>query len=116
MVEKPWGSYEVLVDEETYKVKRIRVNPDEQFSLQYHNHRFEHWIVVEGGGMITLNSGGRESYLPGFPGDTFHIIPKDVHRARAGIDGLVFIEVQRGQCSEDDIVRLEDDYGRITQR
>ena len=47
LVEKPWGSYEVLLDEPTYKVKRIILNPDQQISLQYHNHRFEYWTIVE---------------------------------------------------------------------
>ena len=115
LVEKPWGSYEVLLDEPTYKVKRIILNPDQQFSLQYHNHRFEYWTIVEGSGIITLKGQTKEKVKSCIPGDVFHIFPKDLHRASAGLDGLTFIEVQRGQCSEDDIVRIEDDYGRLAQ-
>ena len=51
IVKKPWGTYEVLLDEPNYKVKRIVVNPYERFSLQYHKHREEHWVVVEGDGI-----------------------------------------------------------------
>ena len=46
-VKKPWGAYEVLLDEPNYKVKRIVVHPYERFSLQYHKHREEHWVIVE---------------------------------------------------------------------
>ncbi len=109
MMKKPWGSYEVLLDEPEYKVKKITLNPNQQFSLQYHNHRWEDWVIVEGSGVV--NSCG---YIrPCIVGDRFNIPPKNIHRATAGDDGLVFIEVQRGKCEEEDIVRLEDDYGRI---
>ena len=108
-MEKPWGRYEVLIDEPEYKVKRITLHPNQQFSLQYHNHRWEDWIIVEGAGKI--RHGDYEDLC--VPGDTFHIKPKQIHRATANALGLVFIEVQRGKCYEEDIVRLEDDYGRI---
>ena len=85
IVKKPWGTYEVLLDEPNYKVKRIVVHPYERFSLQYHKHREEHWVIL----------------------------PKELHRATAGSNGLVFIETQTGDCREEDIVRLEDDYGRL---
>ena len=85
IVKKPWGTYEVLLDEPTYKVKRIVVHPYERFSLQYHKHREEHWVIL----------------------------PTYKHRATAGPNGLIFIETQTGDCREEDIVRLEDDYGRL---
>ena len=54
-VKKPWGTYEVLLDEPNYKVKRIVVHPYERFSLQYHKHREEHWVIVEGDGIVQVN-------------------------------------------------------------
>ena len=56
IVKKPWGTYEVLLDQPTYKVKRIVVHPYERFSLQYHKHREEHWVIVEGDGIVQVLS------------------------------------------------------------
>ena len=108
-VKKPWGSYEVLLDEPNYKVKRIVVHPYERFSLQYHKHREEHWVVVEGDGIVQVN---KKEY-PAIPRSHWVILPKQNHRATAGSNGLVFIETQTGDCREEDIIRLEDDYGRL---
>ena len=106
---RPWGTYEVLLDEPDYKVKRIIVNPNQQFSLQYHNHREEHWAVVGGSGNILVGEMLEESFI-----GSFWVIPrKTLHRATAGPVGLTFIETQVGDCYEEDIVRLEDDYGRL---
>ena len=112
IVEKPWGPYEVLLDvpERGYKVKRIVVYPYQQFSLQYHKRRTEHWSIVSGTGTITLN--GKEYDVS--VGSNWGILPKAIHRATAGgTEDLVFIETQIGECDEDDIIRLEDDYGRV---
>jgi len=109
LYERPWGTYEILLEEDTYKVKRIILNPNQQFSLQYHNNRWEEWIIVGGKGIITIGKDERNCIV----GDRFHIPPKDIHRASAGSEGLVFIEVQRGICDEEDIIRLSDDYGRV---
>tara|TARA_A100001011_G_scaffold268375_1_gene277522 strand:- start:6319 stop:6675 length:357 start_codon:yes stop_codon:yes gene_type:complete len=106
---KPWGSYEVLLDEPNYKVKRIVLNPYERFSLQYHKGREEHWVIVDGSGTVEVK--GREYHA--IMRSHWVILPKEIHRATAGPDGLVFIETQTGICREDDIIRLEDDYGRI---
>ena len=108
MIKRPWGSYQTLIDQPGYKVKRIYVKPDEQFSLQYHNQREEHWIMVEGTVIITQGEVAR----PIEPGEHVYIPIKEIHRLHGGENGVVFIEVQRGVCDEDDIVRLEDDYGR----
>jgi mannose-6-phosphate isomerase-like protein (cupin superfamily) len=105
---RPWGSYEELYVSESYKVKRIVVNPNQSFSLQYHNNRDEVWTIVEGNG--TVRNG--EFVGQCTPGDIFNIPAKQIHRVTSGNFGLVFIEVQRGCCNEEDIVRLEDDYGR----
>jgi mannose-1-phosphate guanylyltransferase len=106
---RPWGFFETLCDEDYYKVKKICVNSNQSFSLQYHNHRWEDWIVVEGNGVINDGCEVRNCII----GDRFHIPPKNIHRATAGPDGLTFIEVQRGVCDENDIVRLQDSYGRV---
>ena len=107
-VTRPWGTYETVHESGTYKVKKIVVNPNQSFSLQYHEHRYEHWTIVEGSGTV-ING---EETIKCYPGSTFDIPVKQIHRATAGDYGLTFIEVQRGYCNEDDIVRLEDDYGR----
>ena len=109
IVNKPWGTYEVLLDEPNYKVKRIIVNPYERFSLQYHNCRDEHWAIVEGCGQIHI--AGRTHM--GDVGSHWVIKRHQVHRATAGVDGLIFIETQIGDCREEDIIRLDDDYGRM---
>jgi mannose-6-phosphate isomerase-like protein (cupin superfamily) len=106
---RPWGSFETLYVSKTYKVKKISLTPNQSFSLQYHNQRWEDWVIVEGFG--TINDGFKIRNC--IVGDRFHIPPKNVHRATAGNCGLIFIEIQRGNCFEDDIVRLEDDFGRI---
>lgn len=106
---RPWGFFQTLIENKTYKVKKIILNPNQSFSLQYHNQRWEDWIVVEGFGVINDGFKVRNCIV----GDRFHIPPKNIHRAKAGSEGLVFIEVQRGICSENDIVRIEDDFGRV---
>jgi mannose-6-phosphate isomerase len=109
---RPWGSYEVLGDEPTHKVKRIDVAPGGRLSYQFHDHRAEHWFVVEGVGVVTLD--GAEVAVS--PGDAIDIGRRTPHRVEnRGEHPFVFIEVQHGESfEEDDIVRLEDDYGRTT--
>jgi mannose-6-phosphate isomerase-like protein (cupin superfamily) len=106
--ERPWGTFEVLLDKPDHKVKEIYVKPKHRFSLQYHEYREEHWTIVKGIGYITQH--GHETVIR--PGEYAHIPKKGVHRLEGGKDGITFIEVQRGDCREDDIIRLEDDYGR----
>lgn len=109
--ERPWGWFETIEERENYKLKKIYVSPNQQFSLQYHNHREEHWIVVEGSGTITLN----EDIFSVEVGDFFRVGVRQVHRMKAGPDGVLFYEVQIGdKCEESDIERLEDDYGRTS--
>jgi mannose-1-phosphate guanylyltransferase/mannose-6-phosphate isomerase len=106
---RPWGSFVSLREEAGFKVKKITVSPGEQLSLQYHHHREEDWIVVGGEGLMRL---GDRSFKVG-AGDHIHIPKKEVHTIE-GITETVFIEVQRGEyLGEDDIVRLEDRYGRL---
>ena len=109
-VNRPWGAYTTLKDEGGYKVKRITVRPGESLSLQYHHHRAEHWTVVRGHGIVQI---GDVEYPTG-PGEYRYIPLKEKHRlTNKGEEELVLIEVQvGGYLGEDDIVRLQDNYGR----
>ena len=106
----PWGRWEVLLDEPFYKVKRITVLPDKRLSYQKHFKREEYWTIVQGQAVVTLD----DRVTSHDAGTTIHIPYETAHRiANPGPHELVFIEVQRGTYfGEDDIVRLQDDYGR----
>ena len=106
---KPWGHYEVLLDEPNYKVKRLYLKPNCSFSYQYHNHRKEFWVVTEGSGIVITDG----SEYNANPEDLYVITETSPHRATAGDEGMTIIETQTGECREDDIVRLLDDYGRV---
>ena len=109
-VHRPWGWYDSIDQGERFKVKRILVKPSASLSLQKHHHRAEHWIVVKGTAEITcgdqklLLSENQSTYIP----------LGEVHRlANPGTTPLEIIEVQSGSyLGEDDIVRMEDVYGR----
>ena len=108
---RPWGFYEVLSDDrKDHKVKRITVRPGKRLSLQYHQRRSEHWVVVSGCGLVSVD--GRQVKLAA--NDSIDIPLRAQHRIEnIGDTPLVFIEVQQGEYfGEDDIVRLEDDFGR----
>jgi mannose-6-phosphate isomerase len=106
----PWGRWYVLEDEIDFKVKRVEVEPGRRLSYQKHTKRQEHWEVVRGQGKVTLE--GWEYLLE--RGDCIAIRRGAPHRIEnVGEDLLVFIEVQTGEYfGEDDILRLDDDYGR----
>jgi mannose-6-phosphate isomerase len=108
--ERPWGSFTVLDEGEDFKVKRIEVLAGKRLSYQKHARRAEHWCIVRGTAKITLN--GEE--LIKRAGESIDIPTGAAHRVENPGDQLmVFIEVQRGDyLGEDDIVRLEDDFGR----
>jgi len=107
---RPWGWFTVLADEPDHKVKRIVVRPGQRLSLQRHRHRQEHWLVVSGVARVTLDREVRELG----PGASVDIGRGQVHRVENdGDQDLVFIEIQLGDYfGEDDIERLQDDYGR----
>jgi mannose-6-phosphate isomerase len=107
---RPWGTYTVLEEAATFKVKRIEVFPGKRLSYQKHAQRAEHWFVVAGTAKVTLD--GREITVRN--GEAIDIPIGAAHRVEnPGTDDLIFIEVQRGNyLGEDDIVRLEDDFGR----
>jgi mannose-6-phosphate isomerase len=109
--ERPWGWYETVSEAPGNKVKRIRVHPGQQLSLQKHQHRSEHWVVVQGIARITIDD--RQIELQA--GDACDIAQGAVHRlANLTAEPVEIIEVQFGAyLGEDDIVRLQDDYGRV---
>jgi mannose-6-phosphate isomerase len=108
--ERPWGWYETVSEVSGNKVKRIRVHPGQKLSLQKHHQRAEHWVVVQGTARVTV--GAREVDLA--PGQHIDIAIGEVHRlANLTTDPVEIVEVQFGSyLGEDDIVRLQDDYGR----
>jgi len=108
---RPWGYYEILSDAPDHKVKRIIVNPGGVLSLQRHKKRAEHWFVVSGEGMVTLE---KDKYLVK-PGSAIDIAVGAPHRMEnTSSDDLIIVEIQTGTYfGEDDIERLEDKYGRL---
>ena len=108
---RPWGTYEVLDEGPTFKVKRIEVLPGMRLSYQKHSRRAEHWFVVAGIAKVTLDDAELEvptGHAIDIPKGSAHRVANNEHEM------LVFIEVQRGDyLGEDDIVRLHDDHGRV---
>ena len=107
---RPWGSYTVLEEGERYKIKRVVVNPLERLSLQMHYHRSEHWVVVRGAAKVTI--GDRETFI--HENESAYVPKSTLHRLEnPGKIPLEIIEVQNGEyVGEDDIVRIDDVYGR----
>lgn len=107
---RPWGYYESLAIGKRFQVKRIVVKPGGRLSLQKHHHRSEHWTVAEGAALVTCNN--RTIAL--YEDQTAFIAIGALHRLEnPGLIPLTLIEVQVGAyLGEDDIIRLEDDYGR----
>ncbi len=110
-VARPWGAYTVLQERPGFKIKRIEVKPGGQLSLQLHHRRSEHWVVVSGDAHIT--NGDRVQTLR--TNESTFIPPETRHRLEnKGSEPLVLIEVQCGDyLGEDDIVRFDDQYGRV---
>jgi mannose-6-phosphate isomerase len=109
--ERPWGSFTVLDEGDGFKVKRIEVLPEKRLSYQRHSRRAEHWYVVAGTAKVTLN--GVEILVK--TGESVDIRTGDAHRVQNpdSSEKLIFIETQTGDYfGEDDIVRLDDDFGR----
>jgi mannose-6-phosphate isomerase len=108
--ERPWGSWHVIDVNTGYKIKRIHVHPGCRLSYQTHRHRSEHWVVIAGLATCTIDD---VDFVAG-PGESVDVGVGSKHRlANLGSETLVIVEVQRGMYTgEDDIERLEDDYGR----
>jgi len=109
-VYRPWGDYRTIDSGERFQVKQITVKPGASLSLQYHHHRAEHWVVVEGTARVTRG----DEMMTLHENESTYIPQGSVHRLEnTGAKPLRIIEVQSGSyLGEDDIVRLEDRYGR----
>lgn len=107
---RPWGTYTVLEDTSTYRIKQIVVKPGKRLSLQKHFHRNEHWIVLSGTATVTIG----EQIITVKPNESTYIKMGEIHRlANNGKIPVVLIEAQVGEYTgEDDIVRIEDDFNR----
>jgi mannose-6-phosphate isomerase len=108
---RPWGKFEIFSEDNNYKVKKITVNPGKSLSYQYHNKRSEVWTIIEGIAIFTLDDVSKTIEK----GSVVQIPVLSKHKIKnIGECDLIFIEVQLGEYfGEDDIVRLQDDYGRI---
>lgn len=108
---RPWGEFENLLDTAICKVKRITIKPGQAPSYQYHFKRSEVWTIVQGEGELKLN----DTIISVSKGYTYHIEKEAKHQIKnTGTEDLIFIEIQLGDYfGEDDIVRLEDNYGRV---
>ncbi|HQJ59739.1 MAG TPA: sugar phosphate nucleotidyltransferase, partial [bacterium] len=106
---RTWGFWISLEQGEGYQVKHIYVSPKGKLSLQKHKHRAEIWTVVDGSGFVTVG----ETVHSAVKGSVFRIEVGEIHRAEGGENGMHIIEVQLGDyLGEDDIIRIEDIYGR----
>lgn len=110
-VYRPWGYYTVLAEGNGFLTKMIQVNPGQKLSVQSHNHRSEHWVVLEGMAKVLLE--GKEHILS--PGHSIDIDVKEIHSLQNPFDEVLkIVEVQKGDLLiEEDIVRYEDMYGRV---
>ena len=107
---RPWGRYFVLEESPIHKVKRIEVQPGKRLSYQRHKFRAEHWLIVQGEGILTLDGDKKRIAV----GDSVDIAIGQLHRIEnTSTQELIFVEVQTGTYfGEDDIERVEDDFGR----
>lgn len=107
--EKPWGKYERFTENEKSTVKIITVKTGEKLSLQYHNHRDEFWKIMSGKGNVIIE----EEIISINKGDEFFIPIGSKHSVESTEEDVIFLEIAFGDFDEEDIVRLEDKYGRI---
>jgi mannose-1-phosphate guanylyltransferase len=114
LFERPWGHYFNALEETGFKIKKIVVKPNSRLSLQSHEKRSEHWVVVQGSALVTLDD--KEINMER---DQYIYIPKgSIHRLQnLGSDDLILVEVQLGTyLGEDDIKRYQDDYNRLSEK
>lgn len=110
LYERPWGTYRTIEQRENYQIKHIVVFPHKRLSLQYHNHRAEHWTLIKGEGIATIDKQDITMKV----NDSVYIPIEKIHRMKnITSENVEFIEIQVGDyLGEDDIVRIEDDFGR----
>lgn len=105
---RPWGSFIQFTHNETSTVKIIIVKPGEELSLQYHTKRKEFWRILSGNPIVTIG----EEKIHATTGQEFVISEKVQHRINGGETGTEILEISTGTFDEDDIIRIEDRYGR----
>lgn len=112
-VDRPWGSYTLLEISGIHKIKNITVQPEQRLSLQLHYHRNESWVVVRGMAQVEIE--GKQFFLK--QGESTSIRAGEKHRlSNPGQIPLEIVEVQLGELvDESDIVRFDDDYGRLEE-
>jgi mannose-6-phosphate isomerase-like protein (cupin superfamily) len=109
--QRPWGEFENLLDSEICKVKQIIIKPGQAPSYQYHFKRSEVWVLIQGEGELKIE----DEIFKVETGDIVNVPVETKHQIKnTGTEDLIFIEIQLGEYfGEDDIVRIEDNYGRI---
>lgn len=107
--ERPWGTFDRFTLNEPSSVKILSVLPGKRFSLQRHGKRSEYWRVIEGSGVAHIGDAEREVTV----GDTIEIPVGTLHRLTGGPTGIRVLEISVGEFDENDIERVEDDFGRI---
>lgn len=113
---RPWGVFYNWDSGKHWNLKTVYIHPGKRLSLQYHHGRSEHWMLVEGDATATIQSpSGLEERYPLRLGESFRVGKGAVHRLESKRGGVI-VEVGLGKFDEDDIVRLEDDHGRVTVR
>lgn len=110
--DRPWGSFDQFTHNEPTTVKIVRVNPEVRLSLQRHHMRAEFWRVIEGSGVAQVDD--QETGV--VVGDVIEIPKGSLHRLTGGTDGISVLEIALGTFDENDIERLEDDFGRTKQQ
>jgi mannose-1-phosphate guanylyltransferase len=105
VVNRRWGYYKILAEKQGYIVKELTLLPEKSISLQYHNYRDEHWIILSGNGLVRI----RDELFKAIPDSNFVIRRGEKHKiANTGKENLTLIEIQIGKIlSEDDIIRFE---------
>lgn len=109
--QRPWGQFERFLANEACTVKIITVNPGESLSLQYHKNRDEFWKVLQGNPVLVIG----EQTIAAKPDEEFFIPRTTNHRITAGKEQVKVLEIAVGQYDENDIVRLQDKYHRLTE-
>ena len=113
---RPWGVYYGWDNGQGWNLKTVYVNPGKRLSLQYHHGRSEHWMLVDGDAIATIrNPSGSEEKYPLRLGESFRVGKGTVHRLESKRGGVI-VEVALGDFDEDDIVRIEDDHGRVPHK
>lgn len=106
--DRPWGSFEVIEEEENYWIKKIFVRAGEALSLQSHENRSEIWVVIEG----EIEAQKNDNKVVLSSGECIKIEKREKHRIR-GIRNTLLVEIALGSPKEEDIIRYEDSYGRV---